>query len=128
MRDESMNPDEAMHPEEAFQKALDEQLTRALEARPEAAVPEGFAMRVASRVPARQSVRLRPGRLRPVLPPTHYGLTAMVLCLVVLAAAILGLAVHDIGRTTIGLTVELLLYTQFALLATWLGVRRRGLL
>jgi hypothetical protein len=122
MRDEAMNPDEALHPEEAFQNALDARLTLALETRPAVAAPEGFAARVASLAPAR-----RPVRLRCVLPPTHYGQTAMVLCVWILAAAMLVLAAYNIGHTAIGLTVEWLLCAQFVLLATWLGVRRRDL-
>ena len=103
MRDERINPGEAisqsdaLNPEEAFQKELDARLVRALEARPETAIPTSFAARVASQMPARRPVLLR---------PTHYGQRAMVLCLVVLAVVVLGLALHNIGHTTMGLTME----------------------
>jgi len=57
-------------------RKFDAMLTAALERRPEIAVPEGFAARVAAGLPARAAAR--PAR------ETHYGRAAMYGCMLLL--------------------------------------------
>lgn len=109
---------------ETTERALDLKMVQALEARPEVAVPVGFAARVAGQLPARNHVRGLVARRAVTLHPTHYGQWAMVASLAVLALTLAGLLASRFGGTTAGLVVEWVFYTQLLALIVWFGLRR----
>jgi hypothetical protein len=122
MHDEQLNrPDlSPIEIEQEIQREiqqLDQRIVRALETVPEPTIPVDFAARVASRLPAARPVSLT---------PTHYGRTAMLICMVVTLAALVTLAVHTTGHATFGL-LESLLFTQFIVLAVWFTIWRHSL-
>lgn len=117
MRSEGMN-EEAMSPEERFQKELDARLVQALERRPEAVMPAGFAPRVASQMPRRRPVLLR---------RTYYGRLMAVASVVVLPVLLLVLAATHFVHTAAGQAIEWVLYAQVLVLAIWIGIRWEGL-
>ena len=104
-------------------RELDARIVAALERAPHAQVPEGFAARVAARLPARRVSAYRQVRLK----ATRYGVTAAAACLIVLAVAMLGLAPRTQIDGPFWKAMEWTLCAQFCLLAAWLGVWRRGL-
>src|SRR5690348_17322692 len=101
MHGEVMIPNRIVNPEEAFEKVLDAKIVQALETRPETAIPTGFAVRVASQVPARGPRASRAVALH----ATYYGQRTVVASLVVLAVMLVVLLVNHVGQTAIGLAV-----------------------
>jgi hypothetical protein len=115
-----MNQDSSSHeldPRALDLPAFDLHLTRALEDAPEVSIPTDFAARVASQVPARRTVSLR---------PTHYGDYALLLGVLVALAALFVPLSHAPGGYAFGL-VESLLLAQFIVLTIWLSLRRQRL-
>jgi hypothetical protein len=94
---------------------LDERILHALEAAPELRIPADFASRVANRLPAKRPVSLT---------PTHYGYSLIVASIAILFSAVLVLAIRTSDRTTLGLTLQMLLFAQFIALTVWLSIRR----
>jgi hypothetical protein len=90
--------------------AIELRLQRALETRPEARVPDGFAARVAARVPGRRVAVVTSGR---------YGLMAMRIAMAVLVLALVTLTMLSMGRTVAGIAVEWILCAQLAALVVW---------
>lgn len=98
---------------ERNEQKFEAMLTAALEHQPEVVIPAGFAARVAASVPVRKPVRV-----------THYGRTAIYLCILLLTAGLTVLAItkpvswlnlHSIvSLLEIALTVELMLLFIFA--------------
>jgi hypothetical protein len=113
MSDESMNSPLV---NKGVEDELDRRVLRALETAPPAVeIPADFAVRVASRLPARR---------RPVsLTPTHYGQSAVFLGMILTLVVLIALTLHNGRHATFGLTESLLL-TQFLALTVWLSVRR----
>lgn len=103
--------------------ALDLRIVQALERAPEVRISEDFAARVAASVPAR-TVQLRQARLAGPAPARHAAYVAAVVCLLVLAVAMLALAPHS-GQRVVYQVLECLLAGQFCLLAAWVA-RPRG--
>ena len=95
---------------------LDLRLTRALDAVHEVPIPADFAARVASQVPARRPVSLK---------PTHYGDYALFLGVLATLAAMFLLG-HAADHHTFGF-VESILLAQFLVLTVWLSLRRHSL-
>lgn len=94
---------------------LDLRLTRALDAVPEVQIPADFAARVASKVPARRQVSVK---------PTHYGDYALFLGVLVTLAAMFLLGHAAAGNTFV--LVESILLAQFIVL-TWITLHRHSL-
>lgn len=99
--------------------ALEMRIERALEQPPQLRIPEDFAARVTANIPA-HAVRLRQVRLQARVPVRRVGYTVAVVCMVVVAIAMLVLARHT-DQKTLYLTLECLLASQFCLLAAWLA-------
>jgi hypothetical protein len=98
--------------------AIEMRLVRALETKPEVRVPDGFAARVAGRVPARVAEPATPAR---------YGVLAMRMAMAVLVVALVAVALRSAGHSAIGVAVEWILCGQLAALAIWRsGVWGRG--
>jgi predicted phage tail protein len=94
---------------------MDERLTRALEARPVVDIPADFAARVARQLPERKPIALT---------PTHYGRKAMVVCMVVLGAALLvGFVLRGVAVPPMVQVTGWILYAQFLGLVVWFGMR-----
>jgi hypothetical protein len=110
--------DEGMNPEEALLAQMDARLLRALETRPKMSIPADFAARVARQLPERPPV---------LLTPRYYGRNAMVICMVVLVAALLALALHGAGNSPLWVALEWIVCAQIVSLAVWLGKWHRGL-
>jgi predicted phage tail protein len=93
--------------------ALEERVTRALERVPEVTVPAEFAARVALQVPMRREIAAMPAR---------YGLMAMRISMAVLMIALVVVAMHAGGRSSIfGIAFEWMLCAELVGLAVWLG-------
>jgi hypothetical protein len=105
MAEDKMNP---------HSEALERRIVLALETAPRAAIPAGFAARVAAQLPPRPTV---------VLTPARYGLRAAVACLVVLMVLMLGFAHRATGSSPYWFSIESIFCAQFALLAVWLVAR-----
>jgi hypothetical protein len=103
--------------------ALDLRIVQALERAPAVRIPEDFAARVAASIPAR-TVQLRQARPAGAAPTRRAAYVAAVVCLLVLAAAMLALAPHSAQRVFYQV-LECLLAGQFCLLAAWVA-RPRG--
>jgi hypothetical protein len=103
---------------EGCDECMDVWLTLALEAKPEVAIPENFAARVAAGLPVRQPTRtvLRGNR--------HWGLvTAMAVVTVLMAV---GYAGSPPATSWVGLVFMSVVATEIAGLALWLGPRWSG--
>ena len=99
-------------------ECMDVWLTLALEAKPEVAIPENFASRVAACLPARQEKR---AALRM---PRHWGLiTAMAVITVLMAVGFVG---SPPANTWVGVVFVSVVATEIAGLALWLGPRWMG--
>jgi hypothetical protein len=123
-------PGEEMTPEELEalaremeDRAFDARIIAELERVPDlsSAVPVDFAARVAAQVPARRAVMVPPSAPDH---ETHYGRTAMWVCVAVLFAVLIGAAAKGLGHSTIGTVIEWTLYAQFLGIVIWLGRRR----
>ena len=108
--------DQDNSPHELDLRELDLRLTRALDTVPEIQIPHDFAARVASQVPARRRVSLK---------PTHYGDYALFLGVLITLAAMFLLG-HTADHHTFGF-VESILLAQFIVLTVWLSLRRHSL-
>ena len=112
---------EATHVEncnDCFKAWLDESVTQALDTKPEVHVPDGFAARVARRLPAKRSVDGRKGAAA-----RQWGLLTAVLlvCVGMLAIAF----INPIGvHTRMGMVFTALVVSEIAGIALWLGPRR----
>lgn len=115
MHDQPLNPENS--PDELYLRELDSRLTRALDAQPDVPTPADFAARVASKVPARRPVSLK---------PTHYGDYALILGVLVALAALFVPLAHARGHYVFGV-VESFLLAQFLILTIWLSLRRHRL-
>ena len=104
---------------ELAESALDLRITHALEQAPHVRIPDDFAARVTTRIPA-STVRLRTARIQ--VRRVGYAVTAA--CLVALAIAMLALAPHT-AHSSFYLALQWTLAAQFCLLAAWLAVPRR---
>ena len=120
MRGEPVNPNETINTEEGLHRALDAKIVQTLEMQPNVAIPDGFAARMASQVPARRPAARRAVLLR----RTHYGLKAMAASLIALAIMLIALVANHFGHTAVGQVMEWIIYSQFLLLAVWFGVYR----
>jgi hypothetical protein len=111
MREEWMNEE---HTSDADAE-MEQRLIRALEIRPAVQIPADFAARVASQLPERRPIALK---------PTHYGRKAMMVCMVVLGIALLtAFALHRIPVPAAVQVTEWILYAQFLALVVWFGMR-----
>ena len=114
MRDKAKAMKEGAVQETAQDTAQDAMLTRALERRPQVAVPEGFAAKVLATLPARPRVQQRRSAAR----------SAAVAGAAVLLAALWWVAPHvRPGFESAGFDVEMLLVVELAAVAAWLGAR-----
>ncbi|HEX3570776.1 MAG TPA: hypothetical protein VHU44_08125 [Acidobacteriaceae bacterium] len=126
-----INPEDTLHPEDhtriardAADRALDARIVSALEQAPPIHIPQDFAARVASRIPAR-TARLRADRIPARrVPVRHVGYTVAAACLIALAVAMLALAPHS-THNTFYVALDSTLAAQFCLLAAWLALPRR---
>lgn len=116
MHDEPVNQQHPPQFEMTPQAELDQRVIRALEASPDPHIPDDFAARVASRVPASRPLSVT---------PTRYGHNAILISIALLFAALFVLAPHEVNRSVVGLTIECLLCAQFIGLTIWLSVRYR---
>jgi hypothetical protein len=114
MHDQPVNPQHPSQFEMTALAELDQRVIRALEASPEPQIPDDFAARVASRVPASRPLSVT---------PTRYGHNAILISIAVLFAALFALAPHAVNRSVVGLTIECLLCAQFIGLTIWLSIR-----
>ncbi len=123
-------PGEEMTPEELEalaremeDRAFDARIIAELERVPDlsTAIPVEFAARVAAQVPARRAVVVPVSVLEH---ETHYGRTAMWVCVAVLFAALIVAAAKGLSHSTMGTVVEWTLYAQFLGIVIWLGSRR----
>ena len=117
MHDEPVNQPHPPKLEMDSQTELDQRVIRALEASPQPYIPDDFAARVASRVPASRPLSVT---------STRYGHNAILISIAVLFAALFALAPHAVNRSVLGLTIECLLCAQFIALTIWLSVRYRA--
>jgi len=117
MHDEPVNQPHPPKLEMDPQAELDQRVIRALEASPQPYIPDDFAARVASRVPASRPLSVT---------STRYGHNAILISIAVLFAALFALAPHAVNRSVLGLTIECLLCAQFIALTIWLSVRYRA--
>lgn len=102
------------------ERAFDARIIEALERVPEPAVPDDFAARVSAMVPAKKAPAVR--RFATVR-STRYGQIAMWVALVVLLVLV-GFVSRGSERSVLAMTVEALLFVEFAAVAAWLGLRR----
>ena len=95
---------------------LDARIVAALERAPRIQIPEGFAARVASKVPAAVAL--------PDAPPyaMRYRKAAVVLSMVLCAAAMVLLAPRATGHSIFWMSLEWGLCAQFCVLAAWWGM------
>ena len=108
---------ELAHVEEC-DDCMDVWLTLALEAKPEVAIPDNFAARIAAGLPARQAKRAM------VRGNQHWGLvTAMAVVTVLMAV---GFGGSPPANTWVGLVFVSVVATEIAGLALWLGPRWLG--
>ena len=117
LNDLSPNASERVELANNLDRDFDERLIRALETAPDSRIPADFALRVASRLPARRPVSVT---------VTHYGQNAMLFGIVATLAVLLVLALHTTGHASFGL-LESLLLAEFIALTVWLSVWRYGL-
>ena len=132
-----MNPEPHLSPASEFDpqtdQHLDRRLTAALEAAPAIRIPEGFAARVLSELPAQHPSRLQ-SRLEtlrrpsfadlPALPTPTVGRYASYAAALILITAMLAAAAHPEGPTHFGATLlEWSLTAEFILLTLWLTLR-----
>ena len=114
---------EATHVEnckECFKAWLDESVTQALDTKPEVEIPDGFAARVAEKLPAKRSVTRRAGKAA-----RQWGLLTAVLlvCVGMLAIAF----INPIGvHSRMGMVFMALVVSEIAGIALWLGTGRAG--
>ena len=109
---------EAAHLEEC-DACMDAWLTTVLDEKPEVAIPQDFAARIAAQLPARLPQRAVSRR------PPHLGLAgAMAVVTVLLVACFAG---PDPAHSWIGVVFVMLVATEIAGLALWLGPKRSGL-
>jgi hypothetical protein len=97
--------------------SLDARILRALETAPHVQIPEGFAARVAGRVPPRPSL---------VLTSRRYGHLSAVLCVLVLIGLMLTFAHRAAGSSLYWFSIESIISAQFVLLTVWLVARNAG--
>ncbi|HEX3472838.1 MAG TPA: hypothetical protein VHT28_16780 [Silvibacterium sp.] len=110
-----LTAEECAHLEEC-DACLDASLTVMLDAKPEVEIPADFAARVAASLPAKSAARTRW--------PRHTGLiTAIVLVAVLLVVCFAGPKPAD---NWIGLVFMLLVATEVAGIALWLGPKQSG--
>jgi hypothetical protein len=105
MAEDKMNP---------ASQALERKIVMALEKAPHLVIPEGFAARVASALPAQPALLVTPAR---------YGVRAGLACLVALMVLMLAAAPRAMGSSVLWLSIESIFCAQFALLAVWLVAR-----
>jgi predicted anti-sigma-YlaC factor YlaD len=97
---------------------MDAWLTVALDTKPEVVVPADFAARVAAMVPARQEKRVT------ARTPRHWGvISAMAFVTVMLAVCFMG---PKPDHSWVGLVFVMLVASEIAGLALWLGPRWMG--
>ena len=132
-----MNPEPHLSSASEFDPQTDQhhdrRLTSALEAAPDLVIPEGFAARVLSGLPAQHPSRLqsrlitfrRPSMANlPALPTPTVGRHASYAAAVILISAMLLTAAHPEGPTHFGATIlEWSLTAEFILLTLWLTLR-----
>jgi hypothetical protein len=111
---------EPMNQADEQMRALDGRIVDALECAPRVRIPEGFAARVAARVPARRVSAYWLARIR----ATRYGVRVAIAALIVLAVAMLVLAPHTTGGGPFWKLMEWTLCAQFCVLAGWLALWR----
>ena len=99
-------------------ECMDAWLTAALDRKPEVAIPADFAARVAAMAPA------RPERRNTAHSPRHWGvISAMAVALVVLVLCFAG---PKPANSWVGVVFVMLVATEIAGLALWLGPRWLG--
>jgi len=100
----------------AQMRKLDAQVVEVLERKPRVVIPEGFAARVAS-----QASTLRmPASMR----ATRFGVTAVAVCAVLSAAAMLVLAPRTVSHDMFWMALQWMLCGQFCALTAWLALSR----
>lgn len=123
----TLTGDESSHVEgcdACLEAWLETMVTQALDAKPEVQIPEDFAKRVAAQVPAKQEpARVTEGDSR--RNGRHWGLlTASVL----VAGGLIATAFADPTgwSTRVGVIVTLIVASEIAGIALWLGTGRSG--
>jgi hypothetical protein len=104
----------------AEMRLLELRITEALERPARVEVPEGFAARVAQRLPKRTA------RVMPEIRASQFGFAAMMVSLVVLLAAMVLLAPRATSHAIYWTALEWTFCAQFCALAVWVGIGRRG--
>ena len=102
------------------ERAFDARIVAGLERVPDltAAIPEDFAAKVAARVPAK---KVQSARRFAAVRTTHYGRFAMWAGLAVLL--VLTVFASRGSLSVVSMTVEALLFMEFAAIAVWLALR-----
>jgi hypothetical protein len=113
--DEMQREEDRASERELAERSIDMRIVRALEQAPQVRIPEDFAARVASQIPA-QTVRVRTARVQ----ARRVGFTVAAACLIALAVAMLALAPRT-PHSTFYLALEWTLAAQFCGLAAWVG-------
>jgi hypothetical protein len=109
MADNSMNLPNLTHDP----ACLDARITLALGTSPVLEIPEGFAARVAAKLPATASMNMAPRR---------HGRRAAIVCLAILLALIFLFACGP-AMSPVWISIESIFCIQFALIAVCLAVR-----
>jgi hypothetical protein len=115
MQPDPMKPEQLAALQQEEDRALDARIVRALEQAPQVRIPEDFAKRVASQIPA-QTVRVRTARVQ----ARRVGFTVAAACLIALAVAMLALAPRT-PHSTFYVALEWTLAAQFCFIAAWVG-------
>jgi hypothetical protein len=108
--------EQSAHIEEC-EACMEAWLTLALDAKPEVAIPPDFAARVAAELPS------RPQKRQAMRTPRHLGLAiAMAMATVLLVVCFSG---PERANSWVGLVFVMLVATEVAGLALWLGMPKR---
>jgi hypothetical protein len=120
MHDDSIHPQSVNHesPAAAASRELDLRLIRALETSPIPQIPDDFAARVTSRLPAPRPLSIH---------ATRYGYYVMIVSMVVLLVTLLMMARNTVDHSTLGLTLQYILCAQFIGIGVWISARRHNL-
>jgi hypothetical protein len=103
---------------------LDTTVTKALNTKPDVRIPSRFAARIAAQIPPKRGASAAPRSLAPGY-ERHWGLLTAIL---LVASGLLAAAFADPGglRTRMGVIFMLLVASEIAGIALWLGTGRPG--
>jgi len=119
MQHEEDNAAQREHAVRSAERSMDLRIVCALEQAPPVRIPDDFAARVASRVPA-HTVRVRAARIR----ARRIGFRVAAACLILLAVSMLALAPRT-AHNTFYIALQWTLAGQFCLLSAWIAIPRR---